>query len=114
MYDWGYSSYYNPYTYGTYGASMGTTAVVQPSVYNYAQPINTQAAPPEPGVTSQAITVFDSAREAFKAGNYSRALELTDQAIRQMPNDAALHEFRRCACSPSRGTTSRPRRSTPC
>ena len=39
-------------------------------------------------------TSFDAARDAFKAGDYAKALELTDQAIRQMPNDAALHEFR--------------------
>ena len=39
-------------------------------------------------------TSFDTARDAFKAGDYARALELTDQAIRQMPNDAALHELR--------------------
>jgi tetratricopeptide (TPR) repeat protein len=90
LYDWGYASYYNPYSLGT----SGTTTVVAQPVYDYTQPINTLAAPPDTGVTSQAITGFDSAREAFKAGNYSRALELTDQAIRQMPNDAALHEFR--------------------
>jgi tetratricopeptide (TPR) repeat protein len=93
LYDWGYASYYNPYSYGsvwpsTYVASLG---------YDYTQPINTQAAPPDPALTSQAITYFDAAREAFKAGNYTRALELTDQAIRQMPNDAALHEFRALA-----------------
>ena len=110
LYDWGYASYYNPYSYGTYGT---TTIVAQP-VYNYTQPINTLAAPPDPGVSSQAITCFDSAREAFKAGNYARALELTDQAIRQMPNDAALHEFRRWPCSPCSSTTNRRPRSTPC
>ena len=51
LYDWGYSSYYNPYTYGSYGTTVATTVVVQPAVYNYAQPINTLAAPPDPGVT---------------------------------------------------------------
>ena len=39
-------------------------------------------------------TSFDSARESFKSGDYAKALELTDQAISQLPNDAALHEFR--------------------
>jgi tetratricopeptide (TPR) repeat protein len=90
LYDWGYSSYYNPYWSSS---TIPSTVVAQPG-YDYSQPINTLAAAPAPGVTTEAITCFDAAREAFKAGNYNRALELTDQAIRQMPNDAALHEFR--------------------
>jgi tetratricopeptide (TPR) repeat protein len=40
------------------------------------------------------VTNFDAARDAFKAGDYSKALEQTDEAIRQMPNEAALHELR--------------------
>jgi tetratricopeptide (TPR) repeat protein len=45
-------------------------------------------------VVTQSVTSFDAARDSFKAGDYTRALDLTDQAIREMPNDAALHEFR--------------------
>jgi thioredoxin-like negative regulator of GroEL len=37
---------------------------------------------------------LDAAREAFKRGEYAEALELDDKAIRLMPGDAALHEFR--------------------
>ena len=48
----------------------------------------------QPAVADQVGTSFDAARDSFKAGDYAKALELTDQAIRQMPNDAALHEFR--------------------
>ena len=48
----------------------------------------------QPAIADQVGTSFDSARDSFKAGDYAKALELTDQAIRQMPNDAALHEFR--------------------
>ena len=44
--------------------------------------------------SSQATTVFDSAREAFKDGDYTRALELVDQSLKTTPNDATLHEFR--------------------
>ena len=33
-------------------------------------------------------------REAFKAGDYPKALDLVDQALKTMPNDATLHEFR--------------------
>jgi tetratricopeptide (TPR) repeat protein len=107
LYDWGYSNYYNPYYYGGYGLGgygnyglgafgypSSTSVVVQPTVYDYSQPINTAATPPEPAVADSVGTSFDSARDAFKAGEYAKALEQTDQAIRQMPNDAALHEFR--------------------
>ena len=92
VYDWGYSSYYNPYATGysmptTLGGGTG-------AVYDYTQPINSSVAPPDPGVTSQVVTSFDAARAAFKSGDYQQALQLTDQAIRQIPNDAALHEFR--------------------
>jgi tetratricopeptide (TPR) repeat protein len=93
--NWGYSNYYNPY-YGGYGGYGGANTVVvqQPIVYDYAQPIDAQAAPPEQTVTTQAMSTFDSAREAFKAGDYAKALELVNTAIKSAPNDATLHEFR--------------------
>jgi tetratricopeptide (TPR) repeat protein len=90
LYDWGYASYVNPYVVYVPAALV----VGQTAAYDYTQPINSLAAAPDPGVTSQAVSSFDEARAAFKSGDYSRALDLTDQAIRQMPNDAALHEFR--------------------
>jgi tetratricopeptide (TPR) repeat protein len=37
---------------------------------------------------------FDSARAAFKRGDYTKAQELTDKAIALLPSDATLHEFR--------------------
>jgi tetratricopeptide (TPR) repeat protein len=95
LYDWGYSSYYNPYDY-TNGLGGGAV-VVDPSlatVYDYSQPLNSQVAPPQPAVADQATTEFDSAREAFKSGDYTKALGLVDQAIKEMPNESALHEFR--------------------
>jgi len=45
-------------------------------------------------VTDQAVTTFDTAREAFKGGDYPRALDLVDQALKSTPNDPTLHEFR--------------------
>ena len=50
-------------------------------------------APPTPEQTA-ALKSFDAAREAFKAGNFDVALSKTDEALKQLPNDAALHEFR--------------------
>ena len=63
------------------------------SAYNYSQPLNTAAAPPEETAASQATTVFDQARDAFKAGDYSTALQRIQQALGPMPNDATMHEF---------------------
>ena len=69
---------------------------------------------PSRAVADQAVTTFDSAREAFKAGDYAKALDLVDQAIKSMPNDPTLHEFRARPCSPSSGTTRRPPPFMPC
>jgi tetratricopeptide (TPR) repeat protein len=89
LYDWGYSAYSNPYV-----SSSPLTVVVQPTVYDYSQPITNPSSPPQPGVIDQVASTFESARSAFKTGDYTQALELADQAIRQTPNEAALHEFR--------------------
>jgi tetratricopeptide (TPR) repeat protein len=93
LYNWGYSNYNNPY----YGSAGAATVASQPMVYDYGQPINAESAPPEETVADQALASFDSAREAFKAGDYAKALELTDQALKSTPNDPALHEFRALA-----------------
>ncbi len=105
FYNWGYSSYANPY--------YAEAAVAQPIVfeqtiadgapqtvsvpafaYDYSQPINTQAEPPPAEVADPAIAKFDAAREAFRNGDYAGALRLTDEALKVLPNDATLHEFR--------------------
>jgi tetratricopeptide (TPR) repeat protein len=105
IYDWGYSSYANPY-YG--GEAVAQPIVIEQTVvggepqtvsvpalaYDYSQPINTQAAPPPAEVADPALAKFDAAREAFRTGDYSGALRLTDEALKVLPNDATLHEFR--------------------
>jgi tetratricopeptide (TPR) repeat protein len=62
--------------------------------YDYSQPIDTQSAPPPSDVADPAIAKFDSARAAFATGDYAGALGLTDEALKVLPNDATLHEFR--------------------
>jgi hypothetical protein len=98
MYGYGYSGYSNPYVMG--GASgIGAGQPVdqaQPTAapaYDYSQPLNTAAAPPEPTTTDKATAVFDQARDAFKANDYATALQCDQQALGQMPNDATIHEF---------------------
>jgi tetratricopeptide (TPR) repeat protein len=95
LYNWGYSNYSNPYYGG--GGYGGAAAVQQPIAYDYGQPIDATAAPPEESVANQAVSTLDQGREAFKQGDYTRALDLADQSLRQMPNDPALHEFRALA-----------------
>lgn len=100
LYSWGYASYANPYYVAAPAVVVQQPVVVdQPAViqevpYNYSVPIDTQAAPPEQSVTDAAIAVFDTARDAFKSGDYPKALQLTNQALAKLPNDSALHEFR--------------------
>ena len=45
-------------------------------------------------VASPALAKFDSARAAFGTGDYAGALQLTDEALKVLQNDATLHEFR--------------------
>ena len=105
MYSSGYASYSNPY-YGGGGAA--------PS-YDYSQPITVinqqpdqqataavadtagtaaDQSTPLPPEVQEATAHMDLAREAFKTGDYARATQEIDLAIKSLPNDAALHEFR--------------------
>ena len=38
--------------------------------------------------------MFDRARDAFKAGDYAAALDLTDEALKGVPGDPLVHEFK--------------------
>ena len=40
------------------------------------------------------MAIFDSGRALFKNGDYQGALDKVDQAIKLLPSDATLHEFR--------------------
>jgi hypothetical protein len=66
-------------------------------IYNYSQPI---AAPPTeeaaqtPNVNPEAVKLFDAARQAFLHVKYSTAQYCVEEAIKLMPDDAVLHEFR--------------------
>ena len=98
----GYYGYTNPY--------VGGTTVIDNSVYDYSQPIIVESEPqqyaddtastettPEsipPGVSPEALSSFDEARQLFYSGQYDQALTSVDSAIQEMPNDAVLHEFR--------------------
>ena len=107
MYSSGYASYSNPY----YGGGGGGEAY-----YDYSQPITvinqqpdaqatTTAAAVDPAVAAaseqppspevqEGTTHMDLARDAFQQGDYAGASREIDLAIKSLPKDAALHEFR--------------------
>jgi tetratricopeptide (TPR) repeat protein len=105
FYNWGYASYSNPYyaeaavaqpivIEQTVVGGEPQTVTVPAYTYDYSQPLDTQSAPPPTDVAEPAVAKFDSARAAFGKGDYAGALQLTDEALKVLPNDATLHEFR--------------------
>ncbi len=92
LYGMGYMPYYNPY-YG-YGNTVIVNQPVMAMPYDYAQPIDTTLAPASQSVADPAEAQFDAARAAFMNGDYPQALAGVDEAIKAVPNDTALHEFR--------------------
>jgi len=89
LYDYGYASYANPY----YSASSYVPAAVGVS-YDYSQPINMVSAPPAESAADESATLFNSARDSFKNGDFAQALQQSDAALAKNPSDTSLHEFR--------------------
>lgn len=90
---WNWSSGYYPYE-NPYATS---TVIDQSSqYYDYSQPIETvqddsEAAIPPP---EEVLTAFDRATQEFNADQFQTALNSVNEALKQSPNDAAMHEFR--------------------
>jgi tetratricopeptide (TPR) repeat protein len=93
----GYSSYANPY--------YDSGGVVDNSTYDYSQPIvmmpdeSTLAADPTEtsvpsAVSTQAMTAFEKSQQQFYQGDYDAALASVNAAVKEMPNDTVIHEFR--------------------
>ncbi len=91
--NWGYNQYSNPYYASAYSSMPGNFAP-QAIGYDYSMPLNLASAPPDDSIVQASVASLDSAREAFHSGDYTTALNLTDQALKQTPNDPMLHEFR--------------------
>jgi tetratricopeptide (TPR) repeat protein len=120
FYNWGYASYMNPYYAEAAGSADRDRANVveascrryRPHSYDYSQPSTRSR--PAPDGSPASIAKFDSARAVFGTGDYAGALRLTDEALKVLPNDATLHEFRALVL-PAVGKYDLPRgRSTPC
>lgn len=65
--------------------------------YDYSRPIRPTLVEPSGRVTEEAIRRLDAARDAFRQRDYRRCLDLLEGAIRLLPDDPALHEFRALA-----------------
>ena len=91
--NYGYSRYSNPY-YTTAYVSAPASFSTQAIGYDYSRPLDLVSSPPEETVLQASGASFDSAREAFLASDYNRALSQADQSLKQTPNDPMLHEFR--------------------
>src|SRR5262249_2608541 len=87
---WLSSTYVNPYNQVVVASQPAATTVV----YDYSQPINVTAAPANEDAASSTEQVFSAARDSFKAGDYQRAIDLTDQVVKETPNAPVVHEFR--------------------
>ena len=91
---WLYSGFTNPY----FVAPVINTAVVVnvPPVFvpDYSRPLDLTGIPPDPEGAEQDDSTFQAARDAFKAGDFARALRLNDLALQPHPHDPVLHEFR--------------------
>jgi tetratricopeptide (TPR) repeat protein len=103
---WGYNysyayTYSNPYYVAAASPAYDYSQPIVINTYNTpsadasadAAPQQTAAATAQASPTEEGYRLFDTAREAFTAGDYARALQLDEQAIGAIPNDPVLHEF---------------------
>ncbi|WP_231754219.1 tetratricopeptide repeat protein [Caulifigura coniformis] len=94
----GVGGYYNPY-YSSGGGGYvdysqpivgDPSYMVSDETVDQSAAVTTDAAAPADPVT----TAFDQARDAFKSDQFQQALDLTSQALKTAPRDAAINEFR--------------------
>jgi tetratricopeptide (TPR) repeat protein len=86
----GLNTYANPY----YVSGSSGYDYSQPLIIEQSASPATSEAEAAPAVNDEAMSAFDQAREAFQGQNYADALAKINEAIKKMPQDAALHEFK--------------------
>ncbi len=91
---WLYSGFTNPYFVAP--AINTPVAANWPPVFvpDYSRPLDLTSLPPAAESPEQEDHTFLAAREAFMAGEFARALILTDLALQPHRNEPVLHEFR--------------------
>ena len=95
IYNLGYKSYSNPYPAPPVQSSAGTTII------NYREPLTVSAGNLPPGdaaaektAEEKSTVALEASRASFKRGDYLAAMKSVDEAIAQVPGDAAMHEYR--------------------
>lgn len=95
----GLGGYSNAY-YGDGGGGDGGYDYSQPIIYEQsatpAEPaaVASGAETLPPGVTQKGLDLFEEARGLFHNKQYKEALSKNNAALKEMPQDAALHEFK--------------------
>ncbi len=93
IFDTGYQTYSNPYPAQPVTSSSGTQVT-------YTEPITVVAAKTAPAeadaekLTALSESHVSTSQEAFKQGDYLRALDFANKAVAEAPGDGALHEYR--------------------
>src|SRR5262245_8668659 len=87
------------YSYANPFYSAASAATVTNQVYDYSQPIRVPQADYQETNddlvrSEQAIRRFDDARELFRRGEYGRANDAADEAVKILPSDPTLHQLR--------------------
>lgn len=78
-----YAGYYNPYCVSS------PYFPTQYTVYNYSQPITQNQSPDD-----KVADLMASADNAFHSGDYKTALSYVDAAVKELPQNAGVHQFR--------------------
>ena len=105
FYNWGYASYANPYYAAetvaqpivieqTVAGGEPQTVTVPAYTYDYSQPIDTQSAPPPRRSPTPPSRNSTRRERPLAPATTPAALQLTDEALKVLQNDATLHEFR--------------------
>jgi tetratricopeptide (TPR) repeat protein len=102
---WAWSGVASPWGLGPTFYNPHFVATPSP-VFDYSQPVivnnvsvtmpEGDTAEPDPA-EAEALEWFDEALDAFYRGEFSQALQLSEQALRKLPGDPVLHEFRALA-----------------
>lgn len=89
VYSWGYEPYRNPFRRGQPSGGPDRRAFD-----DYSWPIDVMNPPPTDLILDEAIARFEAAREAFRREDFARGLRLTDDALKLVPDDPMLQQFR--------------------
>lgn len=93
-YAFGYYGYNNPYCYAPSYVNYGGYDYTQPIVVENYSSSSQYADAPVDSQNDQAMAAFNYAQQQFYNGDYDGALESINEALKDLPNDAVLHEFR--------------------